>query len=100
MMPPTTPGEPNNRRRLSEPFMHGIYCWRYREKNREYLQRKTREAMSRLYYGVGVDPAVHEERLERRKQAAAKYREQNRRKLKLKARERRQIAREGSATAV
>ncbi|CAK5278521.1 unnamed protein product [Mycena citricolor] len=68
-------------------------------RNKDYLRRKTREAMSRIYYSIGVDPALHEERQERRRQAAAKYRELNRQKLKLKARERRRAAQEGT-TAV
>ncbi|KAJ7720210.1 hypothetical protein DFH07DRAFT_784455 [Mycena maculata] len=71
-----------------EPFMHSIYCDRYRRKNREELNSKTREQMVRLWaLDVTVSPEILAARLEARREAARKYREKNKHKLKMKARE-------------
>ncbi|KAJ7466740.1 hypothetical protein B0H11DRAFT_2239616 [Mycena galericulata] len=89
-MPPKKPRAPP-----AEPLMHGIYCHRYYEKNREELNKKTRERMRRLRASdVTVPPEVLAARLEARRAAAKRYRERHQHKLKLKAREARAQAAE------
>ncbi|KAJ7441811.1 hypothetical protein B0H11DRAFT_1932736 [Mycena galericulata] len=79
----------------AEPLMHGIYCYRYFTKNREELNKKTRERMRWLRASdVTVPPEVLAARLEARQAAARKYRERNQSKLKMKARESRAAAAE------
>ncbi|KAJ7431211.1 hypothetical protein B0H11DRAFT_1941979 [Mycena galericulata] len=79
----------------AEPLMHGIYCHRYYEKNREEVNHKTRERMRRLRASdVTVPPEVLAARLEARRAAARRYRERHQHRLKMKAREARAEAAE------
>ncbi|KAJ7181395.1 hypothetical protein C8R43DRAFT_941240 [Mycena crocata] len=79
----------------AEPLMHGIYCYRYYRKNLEACRGKTRERMARLRAtDAFVAPEVLAARLEARRAAAQKYREKNKQKLALKAREARAAAAE------
>ncbi|KAJ7490225.1 hypothetical protein B0H11DRAFT_2229141 [Mycena galericulata] len=82
----------------AEPLMHGIYCHRYYEKNREQVNNKTRERMRRLRASdVTVSPEVLAARLETRRAAARRYRERHQHRLKMKAREARAEAAERKA---
>ncbi|KAJ7646086.1 hypothetical protein DFH06DRAFT_1136232 [Mycena polygramma] len=75
-------------------FMGAIYSHRYYRKNREQRNTQTRERMARLRrQDSTVPPDVLEARLAARREAARKYREKNKRTLKLKAREQRAAAR-------
>ncbi|KAJ7429155.1 hypothetical protein B0H11DRAFT_1945717 [Mycena galericulata] len=89
-MPPKKPRAPP-----AEPLMHGIYCHRYYEKNREEINEKTRDRMRRLRASdVTVPPEVLAARLEARRAAAKRYRQRHQHQLKMKAREARAQAAE------
>ncbi|KAJ7086808.1 hypothetical protein B0H15DRAFT_950322 [Mycena belliarum] len=79
----------------SDPMMHAIYCYRYYTKNQDDCKRKTRERMARLRASdETVPPEVLAARLEKRRAAARKYREKNKRKLAIKASDARALAAE------
>ncbi|KAJ6509360.1 hypothetical protein C8R47DRAFT_1065614 [Mycena vitilis] len=91
MPPPRTLSreDADNRR-----YMGSIYSHRYYRKNREQRNEATRARMARLRaQDKTLPPDVLMARLAARREAARTYREKNRRKLRVKAREMRAEAR-------
>ncbi|KAJ7038473.1 hypothetical protein C8F04DRAFT_1256073 [Mycena alexandri] len=85
---PPTREDLENRR-----IMNSIYSGRYNRKHKDERNRQTRERMAHLRaQDAVVSPEELEARLVARREAARKYREKNRRKLALKARQTRLAA--------
>ncbi|KAF8170473.1 hypothetical protein K438DRAFT_1982634 [Mycena galopus ATCC 62051] len=81
---------PKLRPTSADPDMHAIYCYRWRQKNIDDYRRKNRERMARhRASGKTATPAERQAGLEKRRFAAAQYREKHRWQLKLKERMRR-----------
>ncbi|KAJ7788958.1 hypothetical protein B0H14DRAFT_3892152 [Mycena olivaceomarginata] len=88
---------PKLRPNPADPDMHAIYCYRWCQKNIDDYRRKNRERMARHRASDNAaTPEERQARLEKRRFAAAQYREKHRWQLKLKERMRRaKIAEEG-----